>query len=64
MVGRCTRERRLIRSTGAVTVTFRVAARCRPGGTEMRKQLTIRVHVKIDLAACLRAVAVLVYLLT
>jgi hypothetical protein len=42
---------------------LRVAARCVPGGHEMRKQLSIRIHIKIDLAACFRAVAVLVYLL-
>jgi hypothetical protein len=29
----------------------------------MRKQLSIRIHVKIDLAACFQAIAVLVYLL-
>jgi hypothetical protein len=30
----------------------------------MRKQLTIRLHVTIDVAACLRAIAVIIYLLT
>jgi hypothetical protein len=30
----------------------------------MRKQLIIRCSVKVDLAACLRAVAVFVYLFT
>jgi hypothetical protein len=30
----------------------------------MRKQLIIRCHVKIDLAACLRAIAVFVYIFT
>jgi hypothetical protein len=30
----------------------------------MRKQLIIRCDVRIDLAACLRAIAVFVYLLT
>jgi hypothetical protein len=30
----------------------------------MRKQLTIRFHVMVDVAACLRAVAVIIYLLT
>jgi hypothetical protein len=30
----------------------------------MRKQLASRVHVIIDVAACLRAVAVIIYLLT
>jgi hypothetical protein len=62
-VGRCTRERRSIRSMGAVPVTFRVTARCRPGGLSMRKRLTIRLHVTVDVAACLRAIAVIIYLL-
>ena len=30
----------------------------------MRKQLIIRCSIKVDLAACVRAVAVFVYLLT
>jgi hypothetical protein len=30
----------------------------------MRKQLTIRITVKVDVAACLRAIAVIIYLLT
>jgi hypothetical protein len=30
----------------------------------MRKQLTIRCSVKVDVAACLRVVALFVYLLT
>jgi hypothetical protein len=40
------------------------AARCYPEDYEMRKQLTIRCSVKVDLAACIRAAALFVYLLT
>jgi hypothetical protein len=29
----------------------------------MRKQLIIRIHVKVDVAACPRAVVVIIYLL-
>jgi hypothetical protein len=34
----------------------------RPGGIEMGKQILIRCSVKVDLAASLRAIAVVVYL--
>jgi hypothetical protein len=40
------------------------AARCCPEDPEMRKQLIIRCSVKVDVAACLRAVALFVYLFT
>jgi hypothetical protein len=43
---------------------FGWAARCYPEDYEMRKQLILRCSVKVDLAACLRALAVFVYLLT
>lgn len=40
-------------------------ARYDPEDSEMRKQLiVIRCFVRVDLAACLRAVAVAIYLLT
>jgi hypothetical protein len=34
----------------------------RPGGIGMGKQILIRCSVKVDVAACLRAIAVFVYL--
>jgi hypothetical protein len=34
----------------------------RPGGIEMRKQIVIRRSVKVDVAACLRAIAAIIYL--
>jgi hypothetical protein len=50
---------------GAVTANllglWRATAR---RNIEMRKQLIIRCSIKVDFAACLRAVAVFVYLLT
>lgn len=65
MMGRCTYERRLIRSIGASPKPFWVTARCYPEDIEMRKHLiTIRCSIKVDLAACLRALAVFVYLLS
>jgi hypothetical protein len=38
-------------------------ARRYPESIEMRKQLSIRLDIKVDVAACLRAMAILIYLL-
>lgn len=66
MVGRCTGERRHIRSTGRETKPNGFVARDGPERSLlMRKHRTFRLdlQVKVDLAACLRAL-VLLYLLT
>jgi hypothetical protein len=49
---------------GSCNRNLRVCGALRPGGKEMRKQLTIRFYVKVDLAACLQALVVFFYLLT
>jgi hypothetical protein len=54
MVGRLSRERRLIRSPGATTATHRVAARLDPEEPAMR--LDLRIDIKVDVAKCLTAI--------
>jgi hypothetical protein len=57
-------ERLQPRSDGSCNLNLLGCGALRPGGIEMRKQIVIRCSVKVDVAACLRAVALFVYLLT
>jgi hypothetical protein len=59
------RERRLIRSTEADTATLlRARGAPRPGEKPMRFSLSVAVTVRIDLAACLLALAAILKILT
>jgi hypothetical protein len=57
-------ERLLSRSGGSCNLNLLGCGALRPGGIGMRKQLIIRCSVKVDVAACIRAVALFVYLFT
>jgi hypothetical protein len=48
---------------GAETSTFWVVARYGPEDYEMRKRFIIRCSVKVDVAGCLRTIALIIYLL-
>jgi len=61
MVGRCTRERRLIRSMGADTATFGSAARRDPRALNM--SLRANVELRIDVAEIIRWIVIGYFLL-
>jgi len=63
MVGRCSDKRRLIRSIRRFTATYWEAARRDPEGKPMRATIRVNVSVKVDIAAILLRLTVLIALL-